>query len=981
MPNNDPKSLGRVPVIPLSYDRRERAVTKELIVDYETGNVYIKNANGELINVFQAALKVDNQWITASARLNAGRAWNVTAGNSNNALVAVGINSNSTTGANRKAVDSVEAWDGSTWKVDSTEDFGVDGIGQKRYVGGCGTRDSMLLARTDAVYKYENSTATLLTSSGVPTNSFDVCGNSTQALFRQYTGEVLIFNSITKSFTSLGTITNAGASDTLSEESFGGVNGAIIIGNKTSNNVGTNYTVKYDGTTFSTLVSPNMYRNRFGAAGENTSSGIIFGGCTLSAANNDYISSSQLSTLTNITEEWINGSTWKVSSNMEYGLAAIDGCGTAQGGIAMGGFLADGSVSTYTERFSNVDGLTYLKSIRDDMSAVIDAISDKTIGSTFDSFLSTNSAVAANSIIGMPGIGTKQQKATISTYDTIYSYSKITKSLTTLESSIALMESAPLHAFTSGISDDAIDYLTDQDITYTSKRNGVTTSSISFNPFNLSRTTYSQTSIEHTGTQVGIGRKSHSGATNPAYFKYDFDNQTSSSLSIYPLIARAAGFGGGNGISLAYFAGGRTHNSSLYYINAEKISNNTVSAIGNCSAYHSNVYGGQSNMMKYGNDFIVYGNVIEKLNTLTDTWSTESYRSAYTSNHCAANGNTSAFGLGAAIVGSDACFEELYHGGVLETVEDLLSANSTNMNTKTAEKIEDGDSVNIDYIAATKDGSATTVLVDTKQFFEILCENTPHGIADYTGYKNSRDGISQSELVYSVTWSETIYPDEEYIEFFPSSEFRVVDDDYNATLGDRIRSIENLLIRLFFGSGAINTMYPSAELGGTNVDYIKVADSFNIRNDLYHYINEAIYNGSYGLRNLISNHSNGYSHPDASSSVKGYMSTSHYNLLANATYSATSGDSLVRRSSGKFYTGTPSYASSSSYVVNCTYVYNYFIRNSSAQNSTSTTQKLGTMLEAAANTNYSTRQVRNIVFWTSGAIPTTQNGDIIIKTF
>lgn len=975
--SENPKSLGRVPVIPLSYDNRERAVTKELIADYETGNIYIKNANGELINVFQAALKVDNQWITAAARLNNGRAWNVTAGNANNALVAAGTNSNSNTTSNIKVVDSIEAWDGATWKVDSIEDFGVSGISYKRYVGGCGTRDSMLFARTGAVYKYENSTATLLTTSGIPSDSFDVCGNSTQALFRNYGGVVSIFNSITKAFTSLGTITDASVSQTLSEESFGGVNGAIIIGNKTNSNVGTNYTVKYDGTTFSTLVSPNIYRNRFGAAGENTSSGIIFGGCTNSNITNyDYIGSTGLESITNTTEEWINGSTWKVSSNMEYGLAAIDGCGTARGGIAMGGFLSDGSVSTYTERFSNVDGLTYLKSIRDDMSAVIDAISDKTIGSTFDSFLSTNSSVSANDIIGMPGIGTKQEKATISTLSEVYSYSKLTKSLTTLDSFITLLESASLHVFTSGISDDADDYLTNQDTAYTSKRNGITTTSLSFNPFQLSRTIYGNTSLEHTGAQIGIGKVSHSSSTTPAYFKYDFDNQTSSSLSIYPLIARAAGFGGGTGVSLAYFVGGRTHNSSLYYINAEKIANNTVSAIGNCSAYHANVYGGQSNMMKYGNDFVVYGNTIEKLNTLTDTWSTENYKSAYTTNYCATNGNTSALGLGAAIVsGSGACFEELYHGGVLETIEDLLSANSTNMNTEKAEKIESGDSVNIDYVAATKDGSATTVLVDTEQFFKILCEDTQENIADYTGFTLSQNGVSN--LIYEtyLITEEYEYDDEIWYDCYMGDNFSL---SSNNTLGDRIRSLENLLIRIVLGNYPSNNYYLGSYTEGGLPDDATIAKDYNLRKALLDYI---VSDDSMNLSNLINNHTYGYYHPDASSSNRGYMSSTHWSLLNNATYSATSGSTLVRRSSGKFYTGTPSYAASSYYVVNCTYVYNYFIRNSSTGSSPSTTQTLGTMLQAVANTNYTTRQVRNIVFWTSGTIPTTQNGDIIIKTF
>ena len=200
MPENIPKSLGRVPVMPLSYDQKDRAVTKELVVDYETGNIYIKNASGELINVFQSALKVDNQWLTTTARLNNGRSWPIVVGNANNALAAggMGIDKN-------KILDTVEAWDGSVWKVDSVEDFGVSRDPNAN--AGCGTRDSMLFAALDAMYKYENGTATVLNSNATQCgHSKDMVGNSTQALMRIFTGVVYSYNSITKAFSSVGSV-------------------------------------------------------------------------------------------------------------------------------------------------------------------------------------------------------------------------------------------------------------------------------------------------------------------------------------------------------------------------------------------------------------------------------------------------------------------------------------------------------------------------------------------------------------------------------------------------------------------------------------------------------------------------------------------------------------------------------------------------------------------------------------------------------
>lgn len=964
MPENIPKGLGRVPVMPLSYDQRDRAVTKELVADYETGNIYIKNASGELINVFQAALKVDNQWLTTTARLNNGRSWPIVVGNANNALCAGGMGLEAT-----NILDTVESWDGSVWKVDSTENFSV--TQHPNASAGCGTRDSMLFAAWDAMYKYENGTASVLNSNATQcSHSKDMVGNSTQALMRIFTGAVYSYNSITKAFSSIGSVT--ASTQNICEESFGTANGAIFISSKESSNIVT----KYDGTNFVTMAIPNIYRNRFGSAGENTTSGIIFGGMSVG-----YTQSMQGRVVaedgTNTSEEWINGIMWKVSSNMEYAASATDGCGTATAGLATGGFLLDGSLSTYTQRFNNVDGLTYLKSIRDDMSAIIDAISDKTIGSIFDSFLSTNAIVGGNDITGMPGVGTKQTKATIENLDGRYSYSTLTKNLTTLESWITLLEGSNKYIFTSGNTDDAPDYIVSQNRqNSTTKLNGVTESTISFNPFFVYNSA-SYINMESTGGESGIGRTTDSGRNKPPYFKYDFSNLTSSSL-ISPLIDRAGGFGGGNGIAVAYFIGGRTHTSSVYYTNAEKIENNNVKAIGNSSAYHFTMNKGQANLMKYGNDFIAYGSVIEKLNTLTDTWSTESYKSAYASNYAIANGNASAFGLGAAIVsGVGIYFEELFHGGVIDTVEKLLSDNSTNINTKTAEQVDtDSEEINLGYIAGTKDGLSTPVMISTEELFKILCKDTPENIADYTGF--TQKDISMSNLVYEVSYDVYDYSDYCEVEFY--ERFISAYSEY-ATIGDRLRSLENTFIRLLFGNSPLYSQYgyPTTY---DNLDNAQISNDFNIRNVLNDILNSDN-DHAISLLNLVGSHVGGYSHPGASANQAGYMSNKHYTLLASATSFATANALIKRDANGRAYIDTPAYSSAynTSYIANCNYIYRYFIRNSSAQNSSSTTQTLGTMLQAVANTNYATRQVRNIVFWTSGVIPTTQNGDIIIKTF
>lgn len=41
----------RVPVVPLSYEFKDFAKIRELVVDYTTGDVYVKTDNGELVNI------------------------------------------------------------------------------------------------------------------------------------------------------------------------------------------------------------------------------------------------------------------------------------------------------------------------------------------------------------------------------------------------------------------------------------------------------------------------------------------------------------------------------------------------------------------------------------------------------------------------------------------------------------------------------------------------------------------------------------------------------------------------------------------------------------------------------------------------------------------------------------------------------------------------------------------------------------------
>ncbi len=113
-------------------------------------------------------------------------------------------------------------------------------------------------------------------------------------------------------------------------------------------------------------------------------------------------------------------------------------------------------------------------------------------------------------------------------------------------------------------------------------------------------------------------------------------------------------------------------------------------------------------------------------------------------------------------------------------------------------------------------------------------------------------------------------------------------------------------------------------------------------------------------------------HKNATTSASGFMSSADKQKLDNATSSYTASRLILRDSYGRAQVQSPS----SSYdIANKTYVDTNFARKNS---DTTMTAKL----TAQSNTSYTTKQVRNIVFWTSGTTPpATSYGDVVIKTF
>ena len=113
-------------------------------------------------------------------------------------------------------------------------------------------------------------------------------------------------------------------------------------------------------------------------------------------------------------------------------------------------------------------------------------------------------------------------------------------------------------------------------------------------------------------------------------------------------------------------------------------------------------------------------------------------------------------------------------------------------------------------------------------------------------------------------------------------------------------------------------------------------------------------------------------HTPATAYKDGIMSAADKQKLDDAVATNTANTLMLRDASGRAQVSNPSAAND---IVNKSYGDGAYIRKNTAST-------MAAVLTAQNNTSYETKQVRNIVFWTSGASPpTTNNGDVIIKTF
>ena len=111
-------------------------------------------------------------------------------------------------------------------------------------------------------------------------------------------------------------------------------------------------------------------------------------------------------------------------------------------------------------------------------------------------------------------------------------------------------------------------------------------------------------------------------------------------------------------------------------------------------------------------------------------------------------------------------------------------------------------------------------------------------------------------------------------------------------------------------------------------------------------------------------------HQNATTTSNGFMSFTDKAKLNNATSENIASRLMMRDSAGRAKVQNPSDASD---IVNKDYVDTNFVKRNAATT-------MAAKLTAQSNTDYGTKQVRNIVFWTSGTTPpATNNGDVIVK--
>lgn len=1015
MNNEKPKSFSRVPLIPLSYEDKDKAVTKELLVDYETGNVYIKNINGELINVFQSALKVDNQWITCSSMLNIPRSNHTVCGTQYGSLAIGGFSSED------NVCNVIEKFDGITWSSDYniTIDLSDNYLGGPHQYGSVGGLDEAYLFGFNKIYKY-NSAAKSFSIVKEELPSYDAhttsaCGDKNIALIR-YGKRYDKYNSITNT---ISTILNHDDyySDTYyisGDALFGSVNDAVSILDSMGPYPPTAFSLKNDTlSTIQELLEPRMY---FASTGSGSMSGLVYGG----------LLEPGLSPLNSV-EELINGILWKAAGNMSYARSQLSGSGSGNSGLAVGGRY-NNSYLGYTEKFNNIDALSYLKYLRDNVQEVLDAVSDKTISNVFDGFkvIQTfkDSTHLHNGLLSI----SLQDKIIANTQQNIISVDKngTFKNLT----AVPTVHTGRFSGMASNGSNNDNIYITqnlgDREYLYRTDQN------LQFDSYSVSNLNfYNYHNI--TGKESGYAYVDNMiyqsiAMINHHFIKYNFAiGGHLVVLSDDSGLRRGCATYANDMNSDMYLCGGTDRYSAKSLITTKYTSEGTDSTLSNLNTFHySNT--NQYNLIKDNNKFIIFDSICESYDIDSNTWSIKSYNESIQDDYAIpfSNGNTSIL-AGAGLRYNPGHFDiRVFNStNVVELLRNLSNEEQSFFNISKAEdnhkviKILGLDDKNNDILihkdslmdnlirANIGDPNSELFSLNDEDDWEPNENGSPDGwfggAAGVKYYKS--DGIIQNtfEVQYLDKNSNVEFSNYEYRY---NHSYEIKSGGSSITTKQIIKSIYSVLAFILYGNNALfnNNAYgyysdnngeQGASISITKLEslvsnIIKNNTDIEIIGDAKRYISSgdlstqnikknSVSGGLYGgLLKIFASHDENGQHLRANESQDGYMPMDLYKLLAGASSIASPGTLVKRNNTGLFYSGEISGYNTGLFAINAKYADKFFIKNSTANVPEDQTMSGKTKVDNSANLK--TPYLRNISI-NPDSEDSLNNGDIAIYTY
>lgn len=347
--------IGRIPVVPLDYNERSRAVKKELIVDYVNGKIFTVDDNGNLIDLTsklaeylaEHGIEVDinnifltiknigettlndifNNYLTEIGRItavsqvvgdvNIARFLPSNCGNISSSLLAAGYNEG--------LLKSVEKYNGAYWEIDPStlsiarHSAAMVGTSSNALIMGGQKSDEnnntniVVLAETEL---YSNGTWSAGPSIiGGPRRNFGACGNTSAALiFGGYTGTETL-NRVDKYNNGIWEESGVMLYKASSNAGCGSIDAALAVGGQYVDQTPFlfyNNVSLYNGTEWAMASGLNIARRNIGCSGTVTTA-IVSAGITDGAPFSSV--------------EVYNGHAWQISTDVVVARYGLGGSG------------------------------------------------------------------------------------------------------------------------------------------------------------------------------------------------------------------------------------------------------------------------------------------------------------------------------------------------------------------------------------------------------------------------------------------------------------------------------------------------------------------------------------------------------------------------------------------------------------------------------------------------------------------------------